>query len=322
MSFILGNLVPPKKEKTKKTPMLFNLPLKKEEPKPPEPEIPVEALEESSSPADGVAGAEPVEAEAQVEDSVKPNVETEPQVDGNTEAETEPTEKKKRTRRTKAQIEADKAEVAKKEEASGEAKEDSPAPEAKIVLDDKSTLLPESPEEPEPEFISAQFEPTKLPLSKIKEVFSVEVKEESWDETLKELERRANNIRIEEDINLGAVRILLAQCTNLYSDLLRESRSNKTLYDVLLDNSIGLIKRQKEINAFGKNEDERDKNGSLSCEQFRMKDYGGKYNLYDISMVLQNRINTINDLIADVKQKKESLINYLAVLKLEYGMVK
>ena len=91
---------------------------------------------------------------------------------------------------------------------------------------------------------------------------------------------------------------------------------------MLLDNSIGLIKRQKEINAFGKNEDERDKNGSLSCEQFRMKDYGGKYNLYDISMVLQNRINTINDLIADVKQKKESLINYLAVLKLEYGMVK
>ena len=106
MSFILGNLVPPKKEKTKRTPMLFNLPLKKEEPKPPEPEIPVEALEESSSPADEVAGAEPVEAEAQVEDSVKPNVETEPQVDGNTEAETEPTEKKKRTRRTKAQIEA------------------------------------------------------------------------------------------------------------------------------------------------------------------------------------------------------------------------
>lgn len=322
MSFILGNLIPPKKEKTNKTPMLFNLPLKKEEPKPPEPEIPVEALEESSSSANETGDTEAVEAEAQVENIAEPKVEAEPQAEDNTEAETEPTEKKKRTRRTKAQIEADKAEAAKKEEASGKTKEDSPAPEAKIVLDDKSTLVPESTEEPAPEFISAQFEPTKLPLSKIKEVFSVEVKEESWDETLKELERRANNIRIEEDINLGAVRILLAQCTNLYSDLLRESRSNKTLYDVLLDNSIGLIKRQKEINAFGKNEDERDKNGSLSCEQFRMKDYGGKYNLYDISMVLQNRINTINDLIADVKQKKESLINYLAVLKLEYGIVK
>ena len=322
MSFILGNLVPPKKEKTKKTPMLFNLPLKKEEPKQPEPEIPVEALEESSSPADETGGTESVEVEAQVENIAESKVETEPQADSNTEVETEPTEKKKRTRRTKAQIEADKAETAKIEEAPGETKEDNPAPKVKIVLDDKSTLVPENAEEPAPEFISAQFEPTKLPLSKIKEVFSVEVKEESWDETLKELERRANNIRIEEDINLGAVRILLAQCTNLYSDLLRESRSNKTLYDVLLDNSIGLIKRQKEINAFGKNEDERDKNGSLSCEQFRMKDYGGKYNLYDISMVLQNRINTINDLIADVKQKKESLINYLAVLKLEYGMVK
>ena len=110
--------------------------------------------------------------------------------------------------------------------------------------------------------------------------------------------------------------INVSSIAHFWSDL------NESNYDVLLDNSIGLIKRQKEINAFGKNEDERDMNGSLSCEQFRMKDYGGKYNLYDISMVLQNRINTINDLIADVKQKKESLINYLAVLKLEYGMVK
>ena len=78
MSFILGNLVPPKKEKTKKTPMLFNLPLKKEEPKPPEPEIPVEALEESSSPADETGSTELVETEVQVENTAESKVETEP----------------------------------------------------------------------------------------------------------------------------------------------------------------------------------------------------------------------------------------------------
>ena len=47
-----------------------------------------------------------------------------------------------------------------------------------------------------------------------------------------------------------------------------------------------------------------------------------EYNLYDMAMVLQDRIDTVNDLLDDVKQKKETLISYLAVLKLENGMVK
>ena len=39
-------------------------------------------------------------------------------------------------------------------------------------------------------------------------------------------------------------------------------------------------------------------------------------------MIMQDRIDTINDLLDDVKQKKETLISFLAVLKLESGMVK
>ena len=172
-------------------------------------------------------------------------------------------------------------------------------------------------------FENVGFAPTTIKINKIKETFAVNFQDDEWKNKKEELEKRAENIRIESDINLGSVRILLAQCTNLYSDLKREQRSNKTLYNVLCDKTIGLIQRQQQINANGKNNEDRKKNSVLSCEQFKMKDKDNvEYNLYDMAMVMQDRIDTINDLLDDVKQKKETLISYLAVLKLENGMVK
>ena len=172
-------------------------------------------------------------------------------------------------------------------------------------------------------FENVGFAPTTIKLNQVKETFAVNLEDEEWKNKKEELEKRTENIRIESDINLGSVRILLAQCTNLYSDLKREQRSNKTLYNVLCDKTIGLIQRQQQINANGKNNEDRKKNSVLSCEQFKMKDNDNKeYNLYDMAMIMQDRIDTINDLLDDVKQKKETLISYLAVLKLENGMVK
>ena len=172
-------------------------------------------------------------------------------------------------------------------------------------------------------FENVGFAPTTIKVNKVKETFAVNFQDDEWKNKKEELEKRAENIRIEPDVNLGSVRILLAQCTNLYSDLKREQRSNKTLYNVLCDKTIGLIQRQQQINANGKNNEDRKKNSVLSCEQFKMKDKDNvEYNLYDMAMVMQDRIDTINDLLDDVKQKKETLISYLAVLKLENGMVK
>ena len=172
-------------------------------------------------------------------------------------------------------------------------------------------------------FENAGFAPAAIKINKVKETFAVNFQDDEWKNKKEELEKRAENIRIEPDINLGSVRILLAQCTNLYSDLKREQRSNKTLYNVICDKTIGLIQRQQQINANGKNNEDRKKNSVLSCEQFKMKDNDNKeYNLYDLAMIMQDRIDTINDLLDDVKQKKETLISYLAVLKLENGMVK
>lgn len=212
----------------------------------------------------------------------------------------------------KAEKEPEKAEENKKQPDSQAEKQNSDTKEAKENVAAAA----------EDEITQAAFNPGSVKLNKVRDDFSVQFKDEEWAAKKEELEKRVLNIRIEPDINLGSVRVLLASCTNIYSELKREQRTNKTFYGVLTDKNTGLIQRQQAINAFGKNSEDRKKNSYLSCEQFKMKDKGTEYNLYDLSMIVQDRIDTINDLLDDVKQKKETLISFLAVLKLESGMVK
>lgn len=199
-------------------------------------------------------------------------------------------EKKKRTRKSKT--ESQETSCDKKEEAKGQ--------EEKPIT-----------------YTNAKFEPAKIKLSAIQKSFSISIEDEKWEEKKKELSERVENIKISEDINLGSVRILLAQCVNLYSDLKREQRESRVFYNVMLDKTVGLISRQKDLNAIGSNAAERDKNSVKSCEQFKMKTERGEYNLYDIAMIVQDRIETINDLLDDLKQKREALSSYIYVLKLE-----
>ena len=71
------------------------------------------------------------------------------------------------------------------------------------------------------------------------------------------------NIRIEPDINLGSVRVLLASCTNIYSELKREQRTNKTFSGLPTDKKTGLIQHQKTINTLGKKNKDRKKKSKL-----------------------------------------------------------
>ena len=269
---------------------LFAVKPKGDKPKPNIFNIPIGKQETVKEVEEKVAAPEP-EPE-KVEEPVQEEVQVTEVAEEKEEAQTadNPPEKKKRGRKAKQ----------------SEDKEEPAATESSSVI-----------------FENAGFSPSTIKLSKLKETFAVNFQDDEWKKKREELENRAENIRIASDINLGSVRILLAQCTNLYSDLKREQRSNKTLYNVLSDKTIGLIQRQQQINANGKNNEDRKKNSVLSCEQFKMKDSDNvEYNLYEMAMVLQDRIDTVNDLLDDVKQKKETLISYLAVLKLENGMVK
>ena len=229
----------------------------------------------------------------------------------------------KKEDKAEGEVKEDKAEAAAEKEPAKDS-DNKKKSDKKVKTDTKEPKEPKEAEasDAQEEITQAAFNPGGVKLAKVRDDFSVQFKDEEWAAKKEELEKRVMNIRIEPDINLGSVRVLLASCTNIYSELKREQRTNKTFYGVLTDKNTGLIQRQQAINAFGKNSEDRKKNSYLSCEQFKMKDGGTEYNLYDLSMIVQDRIDTINDLLDDVKQKKETLISFLAVLKLESGMVK
>lgn len=281
--------VKPKGDKPKVN--IFNIPTIKKEPVKKEEEV-KEAVSDVVEVTEEVATEEAIvektiKEEKSVEESVEEKI---PEVKEETTSVEAPAEKKKRGRKTKSQ----------------EEKEESAAEESSSNS-----------------FINVKFAPSSIKLNDLKKTFAVNFEDEAWEKKKEELEKRVDNIRIEPDINLGSVRILLAQCTNLYSDLKSQQRSNKTFYTALCDKNLGILERQKQVNAFGKNTEDRKKNSILSCEQFKLKDSDNKeYNIYDMAMVIQDRVDAINDMLDDVKQKKETLISYLAVLKMENGMVK
>lgn len=281
--------VKPKGDKPKVN--IFNIPTIKKEPVKKEEEVKeavsdvVEVIEEVTT--EEAIVEKTIKEEKSVEESVEEKI---PEVKEETISVEAPAEKKKRGRKTKVQ----------------EEKEESAAEESSSNS-----------------FINVKFAPSSIKLNDLKKTFAVNFEDEAWEKKKEELEKRVDNIRIEPDINLGSVRILLAQCTNLYSDLKSQQRSNKTFYTALCDKNLGILERQKQVNAFGKNTEDRKKNSILSCEQFKLKDSDNKeYNIYDMAMVIQDRVDAINDMLDDVKQKKETLISYLAVLKIENGMVK
>lgn len=173
-------------------------------------------------------------------------------------------------------------------------------------------------EEDQVTFINAKHEPQKVSITALKKVFTCSFEDPQWETVKTDLQERAKNVKIEPDLTYGATRVLLAQTTNLISDLLAVQSENKKFYDRLCDKAIGLIPRQEQLNACGKNEADRKRNSILSCEDFVVTGKDGKgYNLFDIAGVLFDRIAVIESLLNDVKQKKETLVSFLAIFKLE-----
>lgn len=176
----------------------------------------------------------------------------------------------------------------------------------------KAKKAVESADDDAVEFTDAKHKPQKISVTALKKVFLSSFEDPQWEAIKQDLQERTKNVKIEPELTYGACRVLLAQTTNLLSDLLAVQSENKKFYDRLCDKAIGLIPRQEGINAQGKNEADRKRNSYLSCEE-----YMGSYNLFDIAGVLFDRIAVIDSLVADVKQKKETLVSFLAIFKLE-----
>lgn len=214
--------------------------------------------------------------------------------------------KKRRRRRTKAEIEAAKQE---------EAKEETNKPVAEEVKEDKK----EAPAEIKTSKQTAAPENVKVTSGTFKfenviAKFVPVVEDPKWDEQVKYIDEQMDKIKFDSDINAGTIRVMLPLIANLYNYIKKIKPEYETLCEQLISDSVGLIPRQKLANSIGSNSEERKKNGSMACENFKVETLRGTLNLYEFYGIALSRLNYLKAKIDSLESSKSALIGFLTVI--------
>ena len=214
--------------------------------------------------------------------------------------------KKRRRRRTKAEIEAAKQE---------EAKEEINKPVAEEVKEDKK----EAPVEIKTSKQTAAPENVKVTSGTFKfenviAKFVPVVEDPKWDEQVKYIDEQMDKIKFDSDINAGTIRVMLPLIANLYNYIKKIKPEYETLCEQLISDSVGLIPRQKLANSIGSNSEERKKNGSMACENFKVETLRGTLNLYEFYGIALSRLNYLKAKIDSLESSKSALIGFLTVI--------
>lgn len=214
--------------------------------------------------------------------------------------------KKRRRRRTKAEMEAAKQE---------EVKEETDKPVAEEVKEDKKEALAEIKSSKQ----AAAAENVKVTSGTFKfenviAKFVPVVEDPKWDEQVKYIDEQMDKIKFDSDINAGTIRVMLPLIANLYNYIKKIKPEYETLCEQLISDSVGLIPRQKLANSTGSNSEERKKNGSMACENFKVETLRGTLNLYEFYGIALSRLNYLKAKIDSLESSKSALIGFLTVI--------
>ena len=292
----------------------------KEEPKTEETQAVVKTATTESEEETEVKAEEP-DSQEEVKQETEPETETntEEESDSNDEEDQEEEEdkpeennaevekpKKRRRRRTKAEMEAAKQE---------ETKEETDKPAAEEVKEDKK----EAPAEIKSSKQTAAAENVKVTSGTFKfenviAKFVPVVEDPKWDEQVKYIDEQMDKIEFDSDIDAGTIRVMLPLIANLYNYIKKIKPEYETLCEQLISDSVGLIPRQKLANSTGSNSEERKKNGSMACENFKVETLRGTLNLYEFYGIALSRLNYLKAKIDSLESSKSALIGFLTVI--------
>lgn len=285
----------------------------------PEPENNAEINTESSAEVntetvtnESVETAENVSSEAELDtsevvtndetpiESVVDNIETTTTEDAaiaNEEA-TEPAPKKKRTRRSKAQVEADKL-----------CPEENEKTEA-IQCDEVATVVVEAKNNSTVSFSEALNE------------FASFSGDADWIEYKNDIEKAYEAIEITSDINSAMLVGIINQLSNLRDRIWNQHQYYKNQYDQLSSKEPeGVIERFKRINVneSANNDMARKKAGIAACMNYKT-DNGETINLYDLLDEVRARYYFLNAIMSNIEFKKNLLITISSALKIENSL--
>ena len=263
-----------------------------------------EEEKEKETPVDNVVDEieeEPVKESEEKEESVK-------EPEENAEEEEKPAPKK-RHRRTKEEIEADKA--AKEEKKRAKAEEKKAKAEAKKES--------EEPEAEEPELDTDLFPKKKSYKESAGAILDYFVDDE-WRAREKELMEKMSNIRIERDMNVGTLKYVLADLSNLMDEFAGELYEQRQVLDILENKETGLIPTIKKTAADGANACERERKATEAILHAKVGD-NHDLNLVEIANTAHTRYTFLDSLFRRIQMKQSLCITMASGLKMEEKLI-
>jgi hypothetical protein len=211
--------------------------------------------------------------------------------------------KKRRTRRKKAEIEAEKK--AAKEEPEEVVKEKTEEPkkvkkETKVEVD---------------EFKSVDLLGEKISYDEMATTVLEYFQESEWIKTEQELEEKLAKIRIEPDMNPGALKYVLAELNALSDTVYPIYTEQSKLQAALIDKNYGAVVAYQILHSVGSNEAERKRNGYLALQKANV---GGKtVNYLAMIQALLMRIMFLDKYMYRIQQKTSLCITMSGAMKME-----
>ena len=215
--------------------------------------------------------------------------------------------KKRRTRRKKAEIEAEKK----------AAKEVS---EVKEEVVEEKTEEPKKAEKVEPkvevdEFKSVDLLGEKISYDEMATTVLEYFQETEWIKTEQELEEKLTKIRIEPDMNPGALKYVLAELNALSDTVYPIYTEQSKLQAALIDKNYGAAVAYQVLHSVGSNEAERKRNGYLALQKANV---GGKtVNYLAMIQALLMRIMFLDKFMYRIQQKTSLCITMSGAMKME-----
>ena len=262
-----------------------------------------EEEKEKETPADNVVEEikeEPVKESEEKEESVK-------EPEENTEE--EKPAPKKRHRGTKEEIEAEKA--AKEEKKRAKAEEKKAKTEVKKVS--------EEPEAEGSELDTDLFPKKKSYKESAGAILDYFVDDE-WRAREKELMEKMSNIRIERDMNVGTLKYVLADLSNLMDEFAGELYEQRQVLDILENKETGLIPTIKKTAADGANACERERKATEAILHAKIGD-NHDLNLVEIANTAHTRYTFLDSLFRRIQMKQSLCITMASGLKMEEKLI-
>lgn len=263
-----------------------------------------EEEKEKETPTDNVVEEikeEPVKEPEEKEESVK-------EPEENVEEKEKPAPKK-RHRRTKEEIEAEKA--AKEEKKRAKAEEKKAKAEAKKESEESETE--------EPELDTDLFSKKKSYKESAGAILDYFVDDE-WRAREKELMEKMSNIRIERDMNVGTLKYVLADLSNLMDEFAGELYEQRQVLDILENKETGLIPTIKKTAADGANACERERKATEAILHAKIGD-NHDLNLVEIANTAHTRYTFLDSLFRRIQMKQSLCITMASGLKMEEKLI-